>query len=147
MFKEKIKKCIITYQENLVSNLEMEFQNTKQTAHIDEADVRDADTHSHQSQTIADEQRISEQLIRAKQDLEKLKSISTSPSHKIEEGAIIETRNLLIHVGIVTSKFNEEGKDIIGISTDAPIYKTLHGQKKGFPFEFAGTACEILSIL
>jgi len=147
MFKEKIKKCIVAYQENLVSNLENEFENSKETSHIDEADVRDADSHSHQSQAIADEQRISEQLTRAKQELEKLKSISTQPSDEIEEGAVIETRNLFIHVGIVTSKFTEDGKDIIGVSTASPIYKTLQGQKKGFPFEFAGTACEIISIL
>lgn len=146
MLKEKVKKCIETYQENLVKELENEFKNFKEGAHIDEADVRDADSHSHQSQSARDEQRVSDQLSRAKEELQKIRQIGTAPSAKIEEGALIETRSLLIHVGIITSKFTEDGRDIIGISTNAPIYKTLEGQKEGFPFQFAGTDCSILSI-
>ena len=146
MLKEKVKKCIESYQENLITELENEFKNFKDGAHIDESDVRDADSHSHQSQSARDEERVSNQLSRAKVDLEKIKSISSAPSTKIEEGALIETRSLLIHVGIVTSKFTEDGKDIIGISTDAPIFKTLEGQGEGFPFQFAGIDCSILSI-
>lgn len=48
--------------------------------------------------------------------------------------------------GIITQKFTEGGRDIIGISTEAPIYKILYSQTIGFPFQFAGVDCEILSI-
>lgn len=144
--KQEVKNCIITYQENLIKGLENEFQSFRSGADIDENDVRDADAHSHQSQSAYDEQRVSSQLSRAKVDLEKIKSISDSPSTEVEEGALIETKNLLIHIGIVTSTFNDGGKDIIGISTQAPIYKSLVGQKEGFPFQFAGIDCSIISI-
>lgn len=146
MFKEKVKQCITNYQEELVKGLESQFNNFRDAADIDENDSRDADSHSHQAQSTFDEQRVSDQLARAKADLEKIKRISDEPTDRIEEGALIETKSLLIHVGIVTNKFTEDGKDIIGISTDAPIYKTLRGQSVGFPFQFAGIDCSILSI-
>lgn len=144
--KETVKNCIIKYQENLINGLNEEFQLLKGVTNIDENDVRDSDTHSHQSQSTRDEQRVSDQLSRAQSELEKIKAISVVPTNEVTEGTLIETKNLLIHVGIVTSKFNDGGKDIIGISTDSPFFKTLQGQKVGFPFQFAGIDCSIISI-
>jgi stringent starvation protein B len=59
---------------------------------------------------------------------------------------LIETRSLTIYVGIVTQQFTEDGRDVIGISTEAPIYRTLYNQTVNFSFQFAGVDCEILSI-
>jgi hypothetical protein len=52
----------------------------------------------------------------------------------------------LLYVGIVTQKFKDNSKDIIGISTDAPIYNKLKDKTVGFPFEIEGDNCNIVSI-
>jgi hypothetical protein len=146
MLKKTIRTCIEKYQLGLIKDLENEFNDKKEASDIDEDDVIDADTHSHQSQAQFDEQLINNRLESAKKSLEYLKGIPLSESNVVTEGALIETKNLLIYVGIVTQKFNEEGRDIIGISTKAPIYKTLNNKTVGFPFQFSGVDCEILSI-
>ncbi len=119
---------------------------TKVKLDIDEEDIIDSDTRSHQSQSTFDEHRVNEQLERAEADLEHLRSIPNEPADIIKEGALIETNNLLLYVGIITKTITEDGKEIIGISTDAPIFKTLVGQKKGFQFKLANSDCSILSI-
>ena len=146
MLKETIRKCIENYQIGLIGELENQFRDKKEAADIDELDVRDADAHSHQSQAQSEEQLISNRLESAKASLEKLRSIPLTNSGEVSEGALIETRSLIIYVGIITRKFTEDGRDIIGISTEAPIYESLLGQTVGFPFQLAGIDCKILSI-
>ena len=146
MLKETIRKCIENYQTGLIKVLENQFSDKKEASDIDENDVKDADAHSHQAQAQSEEQRINDQLEGAKATLEYLRNIPLTESDKVSEGALIETRSLLIYVGIITQKFTEEGRNIIGISTEAPIYKILYNQTIGFPFQFAGVDCEILSV-
>jgi hypothetical protein len=144
--KVTIRKCIENFQIGLIKELEDQFNDKKEASDIDENDVRDADTHSHQSQAQSEEQRVNDRLVTAKADLEYVQKIPLNISDSVVEGALIETKSLLIYVGIITQKFTEEGRDIIGISIKAPIYKTLFNQKIGFPFQFSGIDCEILSI-
>jgi len=146
MLKEKIRKCIEDYQTGLIEELENELNYKKEASVSDGYDVIDADAHSHQSQARLEGQLVSDRLERAKAALAHLGSIPLAESDKVAEGALIETRSLTIYVGIVTEKFTEDGRDIIGISTEAPIYKTLYNQTVGFSFQFAEVDCEILSI-
>lgn len=146
MLKKTVRTCIEKYQIGLIEELINEFNNKKEASDIDEYDVIDADTHSHQSQAQTDEQLINNRLESAKLALEYLKKIPLTESNKVSEGALIETKDLLIYVGIITQKFKDDGKDIIGISLDAPIYETLKNKTVGFRFQFAGVDCEILSI-
>ena len=146
MLKKTIRECIEKYQTGLIKQLETEFDEKKEAAHIDEDDIIDADTHSHQSQSITDEQAVSENLQRAKSDLVYLQGIPVTKSNKVAEGALIETKDLFIYVGIITQKFNDDGRDIIGISVNAPIFKTLENKSVGFEFEINGVSCRILSI-
>ena len=146
MLKQKIRKCIENYQTSLIEELENELNYKKEAAKIDGYDVIDADDRSHQSQAQIEEQLVYDRLQSAKAALEYLKKIPLTESDKVTEGALIETRDLVFYVGIITEKFTEDGRNIIGISTQAPIYKTLHNQTVNFPFQFAGVDCKILSI-
>jgi hypothetical protein len=146
MLKEKIRKCIENYQTSLIEELENELNYKKEASEIDGYDVIDADDRSHQSQAQIEEQLVYDRLQSSKAALEHLKKIPLTESDQVTEGALIETRDLVFYVGIITQKFTEDGRNIIGISTAAPIYKTLHNQTVNFPFQFAGVDCKILSI-
>ena len=146
MLKQKIRKCIENYQTSLIEELENELNYKKDAAEIDGYDVIDADDRSHQSQAQIEEQLVYDRLQSAKAALVYLKKIPLTESDKVTEGALIETRDLVFYVGIITEKFTEDGRNIIGISTQAPIYKTLHNQTVNFPFQFARVDCKILSI-
>ncbi len=146
MLKEKIRKCIENYQTSLIEELENELNYKKEASEIDGYDVIDADDRSHQSQAQIEEQLVYDRLQSAKAALEGLKKIPLTESDKVIEGALIESKNLVFYIGIITQQFTEDGRNIIGISTQAPIYKTLHNQTVNFPFQFAGVDCKILSI-
>ena len=82
----------------------------------------------------------------AKKSLEYLKSIQRTESDEVALGSLIETNKFFIYVGISTQKFNEDGSDIIGISTNASIYQNLQSKTAGDTFKFSPDYCEILSI-
>ncbi len=146
MNKELVKNCILEYQKNLINELKEAFKDKEDDVVIDETDTRDADTFSHQSQSQADEELINNRLKKAEDSLEYFKNLTKSAHDKVELGALIESENLVIYVGITTKMFVDNGKNIIGISTDAPIYKTLKDQTVGFEFTLGNMDCKILSI-
>lgn len=146
MNKVEIKNHLENYQQNLIDKIKGEFNRKKDASEIDHNDVRDADSHSHQSQSQEDEQLIDDRLKNALDALTFLKNTPLKESNKVELGSLIETDSFLIYVGIATQKFTKNGKEIIGISTDAPIYNKLEGQTVGFPFEITGVSCKIVSI-
>ena len=146
MNKEEIKRSLEHYQQNLIDDLKGEFNLKKQDVENDNNDVRDIDSYSHQSQSQDDEQLVNDRLESAIDALTFLKNIPLKESKKVDLGSLIETESFLIYVGIATQKFTDTGKEIIGISTDAPIYNKLKDKTVGFSFEIEGDSCKIVSI-
>lgn len=109
-------------------------------------DIDDADSHSHHIEAHEEAELINERLMSAKKSLKYLKSIPLSETEEVALGSLIETSKFFIYIGISTQKFTEDGNNIIGISTSAPIYQTLQSKTVGDTFKFGPDDCEILSI-
>jgi len=146
MQKEKIRKCIETYQTGIVETLEKEYKSKTEFSNKEENNIDDADAHSHELEAHSDSELINDRLESARASLEYFKSIPQIETDKVSLGSLIETDSFLIYVGISTQKFSDDGREIIGISIKAPIYQSLENKTVGDSFKFGGTDCRILSI-
>ena len=146
MVKERVRDYIYLYLQNLIAELKNELKDKVKASVIQCSDVNDVDSHSHQFQTIKDEQSVSNRLNQIINERDHLQNIPTSEMDKVIEGALVEIKNLFIYVGIATPVISNNGIDIIGISTSAPIYNVLINQNVGFKFKFNGIDCVIKSI-
>jgi hypothetical protein len=61
------------------------------------------------------------------------------PKSKVEEGAAVKLGGRFFVIAVSTGKFVCDGNEIMGISTQAPIYAELEGKRAGDAISFNGT--------
>jgi hypothetical protein len=71
--------------------------------------------------------------------IKKLSAMDFGPKSKIEEGAVVKLAGRLFVIAVSTGKFVCDGNEIMGISTQAPIYAELEGKRAGDTISFNGT--------
>ncbi len=70
--------------------------------------------------------------------LDLLKRIDFGPKEKVEEGALVKFDDRYFVIGVATAVFSCDGVDLMGISTQAPIYEELVDGRAGETFTFNG---------
>lgn len=70
--------------------------------------------------------------------LEKLSQIDFGPKSAVAEGAVVGLSGRYFVVAVSTSKFTCDGREVMGISTKAPIFEAIEGAKAGETVEFNG---------
>ena len=70
--------------------------------------------------------------------IEKLAAMDFGPKSKVEEGAVVKLGGRLFVIAVSTRKFVCDGNEIMGISTQAPIYAELEGKRAGDAISFNG---------
>jgi hypothetical protein len=70
--------------------------------------------------------------------ISKLKTIDFGPKVKVEEGAIVGFGGRHFVIAVSTGKFSCDGNEVMGISTQAPIYAEIEGKRAGDSFTFNG---------
>jgi transcription elongation GreA/GreB family factor len=80
---------------------------------------------------------------------EQLKVIDILPEEKKDEvgpGTVVETKNRRLYISISSRPFVHQGKEIIPISTKAPICAAIMGKKTGDKISFGKSEETILDI-
>jgi hypothetical protein len=70
--------------------------------------------------------------------IEKLAAMDFEPKSKVNEGAVVELGGRFFVIAVSTGKFVYDGNEIMGISTQAPIYAELEGKRSGDAISFKG---------
>ena len=70
--------------------------------------------------------------------IEKLAAMDFGPKGKLEEGSVVKLGGRLFVIAVSTSKFVCDGNEIMGISTEAPLYAELEGKRAGDAISFNG---------
>jgi hypothetical protein len=146
MDKLELVKNIIEEQNKVIQNIKHSVSRYKVASDLDENDSIDPEDFSHQGEAKDMQLRFEQMLIQAKNNLENLKKYSTKESVIIEAGALIETNDFIIFIGISIPQFNFNGKTIITLSEQAPIYKSLKNKKIGDVIKIGALESEIIKI-
>ncbi|MDX2360267.1 MAG: hypothetical protein QNK23_05650 [Crocinitomicaceae bacterium] len=146
MIKENIKTKLFSMQENIIVELSEKVQMSHSLVDLDEDDTHDPDDYSHQFESAEMEQLMKVQLNKAKGGLEKLKSIDFSEKSTVQTGAYVETNKFNFFIGFSTVPFDVEGKHVVGISTNSPIFPMMSGKAAADKFSYCGINYEIETI-
>ena len=70
--------------------------------------------------------------------LEKLRAIDFGPKSAVSEGAVVKLSGRYFVIAVSTSKFTCRGRELMGISTMAPIFEAIEGARTGETVQFNG---------
>jgi hypothetical protein len=70
--------------------------------------------------------------------LEKLRQIDFGPKSTATEGALVRLSGRYFVIAVSTSRFACDGREVMGISTMAPIFEAIEGARAGETVEFNG---------
>lgn len=70
--------------------------------------------------------------------LDKLKTIDFGPKSAVNEGAVVKLSGRYFVIAVSTSKFICHGRELMAISTMAPIFEAIEGARAGETVHFNG---------
>jgi hypothetical protein len=70
--------------------------------------------------------------------LDKLGKIDFGPKSTVTEGSLVRLSGRYFAIAVSTSKFTCDGREVMGISTMAPIFEAIQGARTGETIEFNG---------
>ena len=146
MDKVKIISAIIEEQQKVINGLKSSAERYKSEADLDEDQTQDPEDYSRQNEAKDMQLRYEKLLLTAQKNWNILEKAKSENYTEIEIGTLIETDKNYIFVGISLPVFKYEGKDVISVSEDAPIFKTLKAKKIGENLEFGKNSFKILKI-
>ena len=146
MNKQLLHQHLIKSQEEIIHDLREKIASSNGMVDIDETDTIDPEDLSHQTESGEMKQLFEKKLFRAEVELNQLKNLNVDQKSLVEAGAFVATEKFHFFVGHATMPFDFEGKHIIGISVDSPIFPTMKGKGNGDSFSHAGNDYKILEI-
>ncbi|GAA4080801.1 hypothetical protein GCM10022389_28620 [Flavobacterium cheonanense] len=146
MNKNEIIKNIINEQNVVISTIENSVSRYKNASDIDENDSIDPEDFSHQDEAKEMQLRYEQILVQAKNNLDFLETYKNKETTKIELGSLIETEDLYIFIGISLQQFKLNGKNVIAISEEAPIYNSIKEKTIGEKITIGTIENTIISI-
>lgn len=70
--------------------------------------------------------------------IDKLRMIDFGPKSTVEEGAVVKLSGRYFAIAVSTSRFTCQGREVMGISTMAPIFEAIEGARAGETVQFNG---------
>ena len=138
MNKEVIKEKLFDLQRTIIQELEEKINMTHSMVDLDSSDTHDPEDFSHQYESGEMETLMKVQLNKAKRNLELLEMINFDPKSKAEVGAVVVTDKTTVFIGFSMIPFETDGRHIIGISKQAPLYPLIIDKREGEKFKYAG---------
>lgn len=133
--KEEIIKQIIAQEEKFIEKLEATYEQFKNASDLDEEATMDRQEMSHANEAKDMQMRMKVQLDKANQDLEELKNTGSTSHTTVQPGAIVVTQKNLFFAGVSIHTLDISGKELLGVSSESPAYKTILGLTKGDQFK------------
>lgn len=79
-------------------------------------------------------------------DLLKKMVVGDHTVDKVVIGAIVVTDQRIFYPSVSLENFEVDGKQLFGISLEAPLYKEMEGKKKGDSFQYGSDTYQIIEI-
>ena len=146
MNKKHLKESIIAAQKQLISELKEKIDSSLTMVDIDETDTIDPEDLSHQSESLEIKNLFEQKLNKAQIELDTLIHMDFSDKKEATSGALVSTENFHFLIGFAAIPFEFEGKRIVGISVDSPIYPSIKGKIAGDSFSYSENNYTILEI-
>jgi hypothetical protein len=141
--KLQLQKAMLTMYETIIHDLREELKAKDSLANMDEDNTLDPEDFSNQTESREMKMLLQKQLDKALFDYEKVKNIDFSEKTEAGVGALVTTDMFNFILGVATTPFLFGNMQVVGVSTEAPIYRNLLGRKVGDSFQFSGNQYNI----
>ncbi len=138
MDKKIIKETMLSLEDAALQSAREKYFDYVAGARLDRSEPIETDEQA-QAEIASD---LSEALDDALHDhrdkLERLREIDFGPKSTVIEGALVRISGRDFVIAVSTGKFTCDGRELIGISTKAPIFEAIEGARTGETVEFKG---------
>lgn len=141
--KLQLQKAMLSMYETIIHDLREELKMKESLANLDEDNTLDPEDYSNQTVSKEMKMLLQKQLDKALYDFEKVKNIDFSEKSEAVVGALVTTDMFNFILGVATTPFLFGNLQIVGVSTEAPIFSSLLGKKEGDSFQFSGNQYNI----
>ena len=138
MDKQIIRKTMLSLEASALQSARQNYLDYFASAKLDRSEPIENDEHA-QAETASDLAEALDDNVHDHTDkLAKLEKIDFGPKSSVQEGALIKLSGRHFVIAVSTAKFVCGGREVMGISTMAPIYAEIEGLKAGERLRFNG---------
>lgn len=136
--KEDLRDTMLSLETAALQSARDIYLDYVATARIDRTEPIENDERA-QAEVAADfAEALDDSLHDYADKLDKLKVIDFGPKSTVDEGAVVKISGRYYVIAVSTSKFTCHGREIMGISTMAPIFGAIEGARAGDIIRFNG---------
>ena len=138
MDKNIIKETMLSLEVAALQSARENYFDYVADARLDRSEPIESDEQAQAEIASALSEALDDTLHDHTDKLDKLREIDFGPKSTVTEGALVRLSGRYFVIAVSTSKFTCDGRDIMGISTMAPIFETIKGARAGETVEFNG---------
>jgi hypothetical protein len=136
--KDHIQETMLSLETEAFHSARDNYLDYVSTARLDRSEPIENDEHA-QAEVASDfAEALDDTLDDYADKLEKLRMIDFGPKSAVSEGAVVKLSGRYFVIAVSTSKFTCNGRELIGISTMAPIFEAIEGTRAGETVQFNG---------
>lgn len=138
MNKQTVKKTMLSLEARDLESAREKYEDYVGSARLDRSEPIEDDEQA-QAELASELSEALDDTVHSYSDkIAKLSVIDFGPKSKVEEGAVVKLGGRFFVIAVSTDKFVCDGHEMMGISTQAPIYAALEGKRAGDSVSFNG---------
>jgi hypothetical protein len=136
--KDHIRETMFSLETAALNSARDNYLEYVSTARLDRTEPIENDEHA-QAEVASDfAEALDDTLHDYADKLDKLRTIDFGPKSAVTEGAVVKLSGRHFVIAVSTSKFKCQGRELMGISTMAPIFEAIEGARAGETVRFKG---------
>jgi hypothetical protein len=145
--KRHIRETMLSLENAAFESAREKYQEYVSTARLDRSEPIENDEQA-QAEVASDiAEALDDTLDDYSEKIEKLRTIDFGPKTTVAEGAVIKLSGRYFVISVSTGKFTCDGRELMGISTSAPIFDSIEGAQAGETVNFNGRQLMVEAVL
>lgn len=147
MDKERVKQAMLELEQQQFEASRDAYLGYVSSARLDRTEPIEHDEFA-QAALARDLSEAFDEPLHAHADkIAKLRQIDFGPKSAVEEGAIVKLAGRWFVVAVATDRFSCDGRELMGISAQAPVYAAIDGKRAGQTCRFNGRDIDIEDVI
>ena len=138
MDKNIIKETMLSLQGAVLQSARDKYFDYVADARLDRSEPIESDEQA-QAEIASDLSEALDDTLHDRTDkLDRLRKVDFGPKSTVTEGALVRLSGRYFVIAVSTRKFTCDGREVMGISTMAPIFEAIKGARAGETVQFNG---------
>lgn len=147
-FKKAVLEAARVKQQSIINDFKTRIDDLNDVEHIADEDQHDLDQVAANQSNKEMVAILSKELQFAQEEMDLLQRMFV-PDHALDQvviGAVVETENHIFYPSVSLERFEVEGKNVFGLSKQAPLYAQMQNKQEGESFTYNDATYHIQAI-